>query len=590
MGFSRRKFIQISSAVMLSNAATMSSEAGQKKQALSAGVFSHGVASGDPLQQQVIIWTRVTPTMDVSVVRVGYEVSLDQGFSSVVQSGLFSAQKEQDYTIKIDLQDLQPDTLYFYRFKTSNAYSSTGRTRTLPIQTDSVALAVFSCAHFSNGYFNAYHDACKFKDKIDVVIHLGDYIYENGMQDKEGNPGYGASQARQIGRELAEDNKQALLTLHDYRRRYATYRSDPDLQSLHSLFPFICIWDDHEVVDNAYRDGAKEYTAQSEHDYHQRKAVAVQAYLEWMPVRMTKQMTMPQIYRSFDFGSLLSLHMLDTRLMARDRPLDYRDYLKSDDNFDLADFARARFDPNRHLLGNAQLDWLHKMIQKSSAQWQLIGQQVRLSENLIPSEIVQQAVRYNRVSGDQKAQTKQQMIESIQATVRIKARMSLADTSVTSQEAERLQSMLPYNLDAWDGYAAERERLYRTIQQHKKPVVVLSGDAHYAWASELTDEGKRLLGIELGVTSVSSPGIEEEYGVKDGSLLQQLEKASSVFDSRSLYANYRDRGYLIVEIDRSEIKAHWRFVSHITNRDYRIKKDRNHSLRIAYRDGQYYYR
>ncbi len=590
MDFSRRKFIQIGSAMMLSNAAAMASEAGAEKQALSAGFFSHGVASGDPLQHQVIIWTRVTPTMDIPLVWVGYEVSVDSGFSSLLQSGLLSAHKEKDYTIKIDLQDLQPDTIYFYRFKTSNAYSSTGRTRTLPVQTDSVALAVFSCAHFNNGYFNAYHDACKFKDKIDVVIHLGDYIYENGMQDNDGNPGYGASHAREIGRALAEDNKQALLSLHDYRRRYATYRSDPDLQLLHSLFPFICIWDDHEVADNAYREGAKEYTAQARHDYHQRKAVAIKAYLEWMPVRIAKQTTMPQIYRSFDFGSLLSLHMLDTRLIARDRPLEYIDYLKPDDNFDLADFAQARFDSRRNLLGYTQLDWLHKMMQKSSAQWQLIGQQVRLSENLIPAEIVQQAVRYTQVNGDQKAQIKQQMIESMQATVRIKARMSLGDTSVTSQEAERLQSMLPYNLDAWDGYAAEREKLYRTIQQQKKPVVVLSGDAHYAWASELTDAEKQLLGIELGVTSVSSPGIEEEYGVEDGSLLQQLEKASSVFDSRSLYANYRDRGYLIVEVDRSEIKAYWRFVSHITNRDYHIKKDRNHSLRIAYRDGQYYYR
>lgn len=220
----------------------------------------------------------------------------------------------------------------------------------------------------------------------------------------------------------------------------------------------------------------------------------------------------------------------------------------------------------------------------------MIGQQVRLSENLIPYEVIKQAARYDAAPDARKTQIRKQMVNSFHETTSIKARMALKDSSVTEQETERLLQMLPYNLDAWDGYAAERDRLYQVIKQHKKPMLVLSGDAHYAWANELTDKDHQLLGIELGVSSVSAPGIEEEYGIQDSGLLQQLEKASSVFDPRSLYANYQDRGYLIVEISEAEIKGHWRYVDTIRSRDYHINQARNHMLRIAYQDGRYYYR
>lgn len=585
----RRKFLKISSAVFISNGISKLSIAGDNAVVLDHGDFLHGVASGDPLQDKVIIWTRVTPPQQTSLLQLSYEVAEDAIFSRLVHSGFVTASSEEDYTVKIDLHNLRQDTVYYYRFKTANAISSTGKTRTLPVQTDQVTLAVFSCANYTGGYFNAYHDACKFAHKIDVVIHLGDYVYEYGMHDQSGEPAYATKNAQAIGRSLPSGNDKELSTLADYRNRYALYRSDPDLQKIHSLYPFICIWDDHEFVNNAFSTGAKQYTELEAEKFQRRKKDAIKAYCEWLPIRVSAQPGIDHIYRNFNFGTLLSLNMLDTRLLSRSRQLEYDDYLQSDASVDLTRFATELKSPERDMIGKQQLAWLEREITASSAQWQFIAQQVRLSEDLIPLEMVQLAGQYKRARATHRAQLKQTLIDTFNELINIKARMELGDSTLTRHETDRLKVMLPYNLDSWDGYPVARKRLYQVLQNASQAVVVLSGDAHYSWANELV-EGDKTIAIELGVTSVSSPGIEEDYDIEDPSLLDQMEKVSSLFNKQSRYSNYSNRGYMIVEVNRADTRVHWRYVNTVLSRDYEIIKSRSHMLRIAYRDGQYYLR
>lgn len=587
MNYSRREFLDITAGVVLSTGISLWSVESDTKHILDSGRFEHGVASGDPLQEQLIIWTRVTPKGAPQSIRIRYEVALDPEFKKYCDSGYIEALKIRDYTVKIDLKGLSPYTRYYYRFKTADSTSTVGTGRTLPREIDKVTLAVFSCANYTSGYFNVYQDAAQF-DQIDAIIHLGDYIYEYGMYDTEGCPAYGTRNAKSIGRILPKGNDTVLESLSDYRKRYALYRSDPDLQLLHARVPFIVIWDDHEIADNAYRSGAKEHNDSKA--YLKQKKAAIQAYYEWLPIRPPYGEESDVIYRAFHFGTLLSLYMLDTRLVGRDMQLQYEDYINIEGVFDLKRFEVDRNDSERQLLGSKQMSWLDRELSAHQPRWQFLAQQVKMSHSDIPLEAVQLITRFEHASREEKTVLKHALVKVFNETGKIKARMALNDKSLTPHDIKRLKTMLPYNLDAWDGYASARETLYKLLKRDNLATVVLTGDAHFAWSNKLEDCDGDIIGIELGTTSVTSPGIEADYNIEDPQSLQQLEKSTKLFDANAIYSNYTDRGYMIIEVTENEVRNHWRYVNRIDTTKYRILQSRNRMMRIAKHNDKYLYR
>ncbi|MEQ1758370.1 MAG: alkaline phosphatase D family protein [Vicinamibacterales bacterium] len=313
-------------------------------------IFSHGVASGDPLATAVVIWTRVTPPAGAANarIRVRWQVTTDSERPVVVRAGTATTSAQRDHTVKVDVEGLEPGRTYNYRFEALGDASPTGRTRTLALDTSHVRLAVVSCSNYPAGYFNAYAAIARRED-VDVILHLGDYIYEfaNGVF----GDGTGIGRVHQPDREAT--------SLDDYRGRYATYRSDPDLQELHRLYPFIAVWDDHEFASNAWAGGVDGWAA--------RRQAAMRAYLEWIPVRERGGGDF-HLYRSFAFGNLATLAMLDTRSLR--------------DGQVFATDMQGLADPRRRLMGARQEQWLSGLLHGSKAAgttWSLIGQQVMFS-------------------------------------------------------------------------------------------------------------------------------------------------------------------------------------------------------------------
>lgn len=311
-------------------------------------LFAHGVASGDPLADAVVLWTRVTLEAPAPT-EVWWEIAQDADFERRIQVGTLVADGDRDYTAKIDVQGLRPGSTYYYRFFALGRTSSIGRTRTAPRgNMDRMRFAVVSCSNLVSGYFHAYRSIAARPD-LDVVVHLGDYIYEYG----------GGSGDR------AHDPPYEIVSLSDYRRRYANYRRDEDLQSVHRQHPFIAVWDDHESANNSFPDGAQNHDPATEGDWAVRKAAAQQAWFEWMPTREPDQDG--RIWRHFQFGGLVDLIMLDTRLWGRDE--------------EAPGGAIEQFqDPARTILGDDQEAWFHERLRNSTAQWKIIGQQVMVGQ------------------------------------------------------------------------------------------------------------------------------------------------------------------------------------------------------------------
>jgi alkaline phosphatase D len=273
--------------------------------------FLYGVASGDPLADRVILWTHTKIRDRSEPVEVDWEVSLDNTFGTTVSRGTALSSADTGFTVKVDATGLQPGTDYFFRFRRGSSVSPVGRTRTLPTGTPSaVRFAVFSCSNYPAGYFNVYGAAAA--SDAQYALHLGDYIYEYAAG------GYASATAAALGRVSVPATE--ILSLQDYRTRYAQYRSDPDAKNLHARMPMIAVWDDHEAANNAWRDGAENHTPATEGSYATRRSAAQQAYHEWMPIRTGSDRSL--IYRSFNFGNLLTLHMLDTRMVGRDQQID----------------------------------------------------------------------------------------------------------------------------------------------------------------------------------------------------------------------------------------------------------------------------
>lgn len=317
--------------------------------------FYHGVASGDPLPDAVVIWTRVTPTQPGNL-QINYEVATDTGFKQIVKAGMAQTGAWRDYTVKVDVTGLNSNTTYYYRFSLAGAQSMIGRTKTAPKANEEKHLrfAVVSCSNYQAGFFNAYGRIADRND-LAAVIHLGDYIYEYPQN------GYGNTTAKSKGR---KHDTLETITLEQYRARYGLYRLDSQLMRLHQQHPMICIWDDHESTNDSYKDGAENHTEGAEGSWENRKRYSRQAYNEWLPIREKADST---IYRHLAYGDLVDLYMIDTRITGRDKQIN-----------DVTD--PALYASTRTMLGTTQRNWLLSSLQGSKARWRIIGNQVIFSE------------------------------------------------------------------------------------------------------------------------------------------------------------------------------------------------------------------
>jgi alkaline phosphatase D len=488
--------------------------------------FGYGVASGDPLSDRVILWTRLN-LPEPAPATVQWEVATEPAFSNVVRSGTAATSDAQDFTVKVDATGLQPATIYYYRFRHGGEVSVTGRTKTLPTgNAGQVRMAVFSCAAYPLGQFHVYADAARRGD-IDVALHLGDYIYETGISQAE------QAAATLLGRKL--EPRGELVTLSDYRRRYAHYHTDSDLRAMHATMPVIAVWDDHEFVNDIWRDGAGAHDPASEGSFAARRAAAAQAWHEWLPVRMPDPSNPLKIYRSFDFGNLMTLHMLDTRVIGRDAPIGRDAYL-----------AGAAADPARELLGTEQMAWLADGMRASQATWQVVGQQVLMGRLRIPLSI------YDNFKEDS-----------------INEYLRAIDTPEASRDDRQRalvnQPFIPFELGNWNSFEAAREKVLAAARSMDKNLVVLSGDSHNAWADNLTDASGQSVGVEFGVPSVTSTGLE----IAHTDVTRQFLADSFVRMMPDLkYAETSHRGYLVVTVTPQATQTDFVFVSSVLQNSF----------------------
>ena len=486
--------------------------------------FAHGVASGDPLADRVMLWSRVTPPAAGSV-SVAWWLSDTPDATSPLRSGTVVTDAARDYTVKVDATGLAAGQTYYYGFEAQGERSPVGRTRTLPAAgVERLRMAVVSCATFPFGFFNVYGRIAELAE-LDGGLHLGDYIYEypgRGVPPEVNPQEYG--DGRPLGR--APEPPYEIVSLDDYRTRYACYRTDPDLQELHRQHPMIMVWDDHESTDNSWRDGAFNHNPdRGEGPWPAREDVSVQAYYEWLPIRETVPDEPLSIYRSFDFGDLARLNMLDTRLIGRDQQLANN----ADNGFtDTGAYA----DPQRTLIDDAQREWLAERLENSPARWQLLGQQV--------------------------------MFGQLKAVG--------APNSANTENPDG-QGGVFINSDQWDGYPRAREAIWRLIRGGQAApnvaidnVVVLTGDIHTSWAQDITEDpnnpdaydpatGAGSMAVEFVGTSVTSPGSNGD---------PEITKAQN---PAMKYVELASRGYMLLDITRERIQAEWWYIDNIETRN-----------------------
>ncbi|MFN3959711.1 MAG: alkaline phosphatase D family protein [Parvularculaceae bacterium] len=493
------------------------------------GVFAHGVASGDPDLESVVLWTRLTPDA-VAPVTVGWQVAETEDFSRPVAEGEVVTGPENDFTCKAVAKGLSPGRRYFYRFRAGEAVSPTGRTRTVPDgRIDAARFAVLSCSNYPFGYFNVYDRVAR-EDGLDAVLHLGDYLYEYGTD------GYGGEAGKALGRNHEPEHE--ILTLADYRRRHAQYKADPSSQAMHAAHPLIAIWDDHETADNSWAGGSNNHDPATEGSWEERKAAALQAYYEWMPVRdPAPGAAREALFRSWSWGDLLTLVSLETRLMARSEQIKYSVVtpLLTDAETVRKFREETLWAPDRDMLGEAQLAHVTKALENAAARrhpWRLIANQIIMAKVTAPS-LAPHVTE-----------------EDIVALER--------DWSEARAFIQFSTLGLPTNLDAWDGYPAARERFYDAARQAKaEGLIVVTGDTHTWWANDLRARDGTHMGVELGVNSVTSPSPYRKSflggkGAEYALLTNQENK-----DVR--YLSGEDHGYIDLTLTREEARA--RFIA-----------------------------
>jgi alkaline phosphatase D len=517
--------------------------------------FDYGVASGDPLADRVILWTHARRTAGTSSVQLEWEVALDPAFRKVVAEGEVTARATNDFTAKVDARGLKPGETYYYRFRAGSANSPVGKTRTLPEKNvSSVKLAVFSCANFPAGYFYAYSEAIQ--TGAQYALHIGDYIYEYPAD------GYASQDAAALERLSLPANE--VITLADYRERYAQYRGDPDLKQLHASMPMIAVYDDHEVANNSYVTGAENHTEGVEGTFAARVAAAMKVYHEWMPIRTPDMQDLRKVYRSFNFGKILSLHMLETRLLARAKQIEVTDLLNPATS---AAAVSALSSPNRQLMGEEQLTWLSSNMAASAATWQVLGQQVIMARMEFPASILQALNPANTSPEAQAAGAK--AINDYLTAKGIAKYIATNNIPVTAlppaQQAllalldVRRNPKLGYNLDAWDGYPAAREKVLATAKALQKRLVVLAGDTHNAWHSDLTLLNGSKVGEEFATPGVSSPGLEEYLSIPPA---QTAAIFQGVIDTLR-YAETQRRGFLLMTFTAESATGEWYFIDNV---------------------------
>ena len=534
--------------------------------AATPAVFAFGVASGDPLADRVILWTHAKVPGSTASVALTWQVASDAAFANIVRSGTVEAHEAASFTAKVDVTGLVAGNAYFYRFTdAAGARSTVGNTRTLPASTaTSVKLAVFSCSLYSEGYFHAYDAAAR--SDAQYALHLGDYIYEYGSDPgKFGNTGIPG------GRVASPAND--IVTANDYRTRHALYKSDLNLQAAHARMPWITVWDDHEFANNAYVNGAENHNPATQGDWITRKNIAARIYHEWMPIRTPDPSNLLKIYRTFDFGNILSLHMLDTRIEGRDRQYD---------GFGDADGGIARYvaglvpdanglrpDASRRMISAEQQTFLASSLRASRAVWQVVGNQDIMARMWFPASVLQaQAAAATNPAGIQAA---------ISAYLTAKATRAANPQALTPAQTALLNRSInpgiPYNLDAWDGYPMQRETILQTVKSLGKRLVTLSGDSHNGWFTNLTTLSGEKIGVEFAGTSVTAPGFEAAglgalgSSIDGSALVPQLGNAAvgaglGLIDDVN-YCDTTRRGYLLMTVTPAEFKGEYVFTSSV---------------------------
>jgi alkaline phosphatase D len=409
---------------------------------------------------------------------------------------------------------------------------------------------VVSCSNYPAGYFHVYREIAA--QPVDAVLHLGDYLYE---YDRDG---YASDNAEALGRVVEPATE--LLSLSDYRTRYAQYHTDPDLQACHGAHPFIIVWDDHEVANDAWRNGAENHDPETEGEYSERRAAAIQAWYEWLPVRPPAS-EREIIYRRFQYGELVDLLMLDTRHVGRDQQIDYGDYTNGD-LIDIPGVRAAVGDGQRTLLGTDQKAWLKSGLTDSTARWQVLGQQVLMGRQPLPEPVIRSLNAAIAGEGSLDAVT-----AAVLASVAAKNK---PPEDRTPEEQALLDSAIPFNLDAWDGYDFEREDILTHAAQMQSRLVVLAGDTHNGWASQITTADGAPVGVEFAGPSVSSPGAEDVIGIDAARLFGPI--AVTLMDDLK-YANLINRGYLAVTFTPDDVQASWRYVSGIDMPEYSLLEE-----------------
>lgn len=490
-------------------------------------IFAHGVASGDPGPDSVVLWTRVTVS-DADAAPVAWEIADDAEFSSVAASGEETARADADFTVKVLAAGLKPGARYFYRFRIGDAASPVGRTKTLPRGAlDAARFGVVSCSNYPFGFFNVY-DLVARRDDLDAVIHLGDYIYE--YSTKPGD--YGADDGARLNRPHQPPHE--IKTLGDYRTRHAQYKADPCLKAAHAAHPFIAIWDDHETANDSWAGGAENHDPDTEGDWQARKRAAMQAYYEWMPIR-DPDMGRPReaLFRSFSFGDLLTVAALETRLMARDRQFQYNDIVPTLTSPEaVADFRdNILWAPEREMLGAEQTAFVQNTLRESvvaGQPWRLIANQVVMAKVTAPNlepHLTEEDIAELEAQWDQ-------------------ARSFVKFSTLG----------LPTNLDAWDGYPASRERFYDAAKvSGADGIVVITGDTHTWWANDLTAQDGSHVGVELGGHSVTSPSPYRKSFLGGKGAEYALLTGKDNKDVR--YISGEDHGYIALTVTRDAIEA-----------------------------------
>lgn len=492
---------------------------------LGATGFTHSVASGEPGADNMLLWTRYVPASGETAPRLQVELALDASFAKVVAGGSVRTGAFRDWTAKITVDGLKPGTVYWYRFVAPNGDKSpVGRTKTLaqgPVSRFN--LAVFSCANLPQGWFNAYGHAAA-RDDLDLWLHTGDYIYEYGVASTR-NDDWAA------GRKEMLQPVTEIISLADYRLRYASYRADPDLQRLHQMAPMVGFWDDHESANDSWEGGAQNHQAATEGDWIIRKAAAMQAYREWMPIS-------EEPWKAYAIGTLATLYRTESRLLGRTQQISMGAAFKAAN----PDAALKAFrdgpwqDPSATMLGSTQESWLSHEL-KANKGWQMVGMGTILGRTVMP----QDAVSWLNPDASEK---------------------SIAGFRNNVQAAK---AGLPMWMDRWDGYPAARSRLLKAAQGADADLVMLSGDSHNAWAYGLVEDG-RPAGVEFAGQAVTSNGMEHTFASDPKTVAAGFMAANPEMK----WADTSQRGYMMMQITPQRVTGEWLFMKTIKARSLEV--------------------